>query len=46
MEKHIEKALADKTAFPIAKYNSLVSRDIDKLVDVLTFLKVSQEARP
>jgi hypothetical protein len=46
MENHIEKALAAKTTFPIAKYNSLVSRDIDKLVDVLTYLKRSQETRP
>jgi hypothetical protein len=45
MENHIEKALADKSTFPIAKYNSLVSRDIDKLVDVLTYLKSSQETR-
>jgi hypothetical protein len=46
MENHIEKALADKATFPIAKYNSLVSRDIDKLVDVLTHLKQNQETRP
>lgn len=45
MENHIEKALADKATFPTAKYNSLVSRDIDKLVDVLSYLKRSQETR-
>ena len=36
METYIEKALANKTEFPVARFNSLLSRDIDKLVDVLT----------
>lgn len=44
MENLIEKALETKGAFPIAKYNSLISADIDKLVEVFTFLKRSQEA--
>jgi hypothetical protein len=46
MEKHIENALANRTDFPVAKYNALFSRDIDELVGVLTYLKASQEARP
>lgn len=45
MEEHIEKALANKSGFPVAKYNSVISRDIDRLVDVLTALKSDQEAR-
>jgi hypothetical protein len=45
MEGHIEKALANKGDFPVAKFNSLISRDIDNLVDVLTTLKINQEAR-
>jgi hypothetical protein len=45
MEDHIEKALANKSIFPVAKFNSLISRDIDKLVDVLMTLKTNQEAR-
>ncbi|OSJ23328.1 hypothetical protein BSZ19_43500 [Bradyrhizobium japonicum] len=45
MEDHIEKALANKSAFPVAKFNSILSRDIDKLVDVLTALKTVQEVR-
>jgi hypothetical protein len=45
MEDHIEKALANKGVFPVAKFNSLISRDIDKLVDVLMTLKTNQEAR-
>ncbi|MGJ5076733.1 hypothetical protein [Bradyrhizobium oligotrophicum] len=44
MEDHLEKALANKGAFPVAKFNNLISRDIDKLVDVLTTLKTDQEA--
>ncbi len=44
MENLIEKALETKGAFPIAKYNSLISADIDKLVEVFTFLKRNQEA--
>jgi hypothetical protein len=43
MEDHIERALATKAPFPVAKYNSLISRDIDKLVDVFTYLKANQE---
>jgi hypothetical protein len=45
MEDHIEKALANKSALPVAKFNSLISRDIDRLVDVLTTLKTNQEVR-
>jgi hypothetical protein len=45
MEDQIEKALASKAPFPIAKYNALISRDIDKLVDVFTALKANQETR-
>lgn len=44
MEDHLEKALANKSGFPVAKFNSLISRDVDKLVDVLTVLKTNQEA--
>lgn len=46
MEAHIEKSLANKSPFPVAKFNSLLSRDIDKLVNILTVLKSSQEKRP
>lgn len=46
METHIEKSLASKIPLPVARFNSLLSRDIDKLVDVLTSLKTSQETRP
>jgi hypothetical protein len=45
MEEQIEKALASKGVFPTVKYNTLLSRDIDKLVDVFTYLKANQEAR-
>jgi hypothetical protein len=45
MEDHIERTLATKSPFPIAKYNALISRDIDKLVDVFTYLKANQEGR-
>ncbi|MCK1454356.1 hypothetical protein IVB36_26675 [Bradyrhizobium sp. 35] len=45
MENHIERALSNKTALPVAKFNSIISRDIDKLVDVLTALKTDQEVR-
>jgi len=43
MENHIEKALSNKSVLPVAKFNSIISRDIDKLVDVLTALKTDQE---
>jgi hypothetical protein len=46
METYIEKAFANKAELPVAKFNSLLSRDIDKLVDVLTSLKANQEAQP
>jgi hypothetical protein len=45
MEDRIEKALSNKGDVPVAKFNSLISRDIDNLVDVLTTLKTNQEAR-
>lgn len=44
MENLIEKALESRGAFPIAKYNTLISADIDRLVEVLTFIRNSQEA--
>jgi hypothetical protein len=44
MENLIEKALETKGPFPIAKYNTVISADIDKLVEVFTFLKANQEA--
>jgi hypothetical protein len=44
MENLIEKALETKGSFPIAKYNTVISADIDKLVEVFTFLKINQEA--
>lgn len=46
MEAHLDKALASKSELPVAKFNSLLSRDIDKLVDILTGLKANQEAQP
>ena len=46
METQIDKAIASKTELSVAKFNSLLSRDIDKLVDVLTGLKANQEAQP
>ena len=43
MEKLIEKALETGAPFPTARYNTLISADIDKLVEVLTFLRTNQE---
>ena len=43
METHIEKALLSRAEFPVARLNALLSRDIDKLVDILTSLKTVQE---
>jgi hypothetical protein len=45
MEMHLDKALATKAELPVAKFNSLLSRDIDKLVHVLTSLKANQEKK-
>jgi hypothetical protein len=44
MENLIERALETKGPFPIAKYNTLISADIDKLVEVFMYLRSNQEA--
>jgi hypothetical protein len=46
MEANVDKATASKTELSVAKFNSLISRDIDKLVDILTGMKADQEAQP
>jgi hypothetical protein len=46
MEAHVDKAITSKSELSVAKFNSLLSRDIDKLVDILTGLKANQEAQP
>jgi hypothetical protein len=46
MEAKIDKALANKGELPVARLNTVLSRDIDKLVDILSRLKAQQEARP
>jgi hypothetical protein len=46
METQIDKAIAGKSELPVARFNSLLSRDIDKLVDILTGLKANQEKQP